>query len=166
VTAVWTRALDIHEVDKLTKTLGAGRSDVALFWVGVLTCVVAPICEEFLFRGYMYRALRNWRGVWPAALIVGTLFGLVHVASAPIGFLLPLAVFGVILCFVYEISDSLYPGIALHSVNNCLAFAALEHARVGWYFALTAGSLLTIWAVLTVAVRGWSAVLNRTEPTP
>ena len=53
--------------------------------------MVAPICEELLFRGYIFTALRNWRGTLPAALIIGLLFGGVHVGSAPVLDLVPLA---------------------------------------------------------------------------
>ncbi len=163
---VWTQALDIHQTDKLPQQLGANDSTLALVAVGVLTCVVAPICEEFLFRGYMFRALRNWCGVWPAAIIVGVAFGAVHVASAPVGYIVPLAAFGVILCFVYEISGSLYPGIALHSLNNAIAFVSLEHGHgAGIYVAAIFGALAVIAAILRVAVRGWSAVADRAEST-
>src|SRR5262249_31122331 len=90
VAKVWTEALNIQQNDdKLPKMLGAQTSHVALVFVAVLTCVVAPVCEEFLFRGYMYRALRNWRGPWPAALIVGVIFGAFHIQGSPVGFLVP-----------------------------------------------------------------------------
>ena len=93
-----------------------------------LTCVVAPICEEFLFRGYIFTALRSWRGTWPAAVITGLVFGAVHAGSAPALDLVPLAGLGFGLCLLYRYSGSLYPCIAAHSLNNSLAFAALE----GW----------------------------------
>ena len=36
----------------------------------------------------------------------------------------PLAVLGFIFCLVYERTGSLYPVIALHSINNSIAYAA------------------------------------------
>ena len=36
----------------------------------------------------------------------------------------PLAVLGVVFCLVYERTRSLYPVIALHSINNSIAYAA------------------------------------------
>ena len=56
-----------------------------------LVAVVAPIAEEFFFRGFFFGALRNWRGLWPAAIITGLVFGAIHVGSAEAAFLLPLA---------------------------------------------------------------------------
>jgi membrane protease YdiL (CAAX protease family) len=152
---VWARALHLDQPDKLPQMLGAGRSTLALVCAAVLTCVVAPICEEFLFRGYMFRALRNWRGVWPAALIVGLAFGAVHVGSAPAGDLVPLGAFGVLLCVIYQRTRSLYPCIALHCVNNCIAFAGIEHAASAWYPALIVGGLAAVGGLLAAAVRWW-----------
>ena len=62
---------------------GPTKAPLLLVLSAALTCVVAPICEEFLFRGYIFTALRNWRGTWPAAIDHGLLFGGVHAGSAP-----------------------------------------------------------------------------------
>ncbi len=71
--------------------LGANEGTALLLLSAALTCVVAPICEEFLFRGFVFTALRNWRGIWPAAVITGLAFGAVHIGSAPALDLVPLA---------------------------------------------------------------------------
>ena len=120
--AAWSAALNLHEKDDIVDQLGAGSSDVALAAVAVLVCIVAPIAEEFFFRGYFFGALRNWRGVWPAAALTGLVFGAIHVGSAPVGFLVPLAFFGFLLCLVYQRTRSLYPCMALHCINNSIAF--------------------------------------------
>jgi membrane protease YdiL (CAAX protease family) len=126
----WQLALNLHGKEKLLDQLGANRNAALLVGSATLTCVVAPICEEFLFRGYMFTALRNWRGPWPAALITGLLFGGVHATSAPAAYLVPLAALGVGLCLLYWRTRSLYPCIAAHCVNNCIAFGSLENW--GW----------------------------------
>jgi membrane protease YdiL (CAAX protease family) len=109
--------------------------------------VVAPICEELLFRGFIFSALRNWRGPWPAALITGVLFGAVHGLSAPAQDLLPLAFLGFVLCLIYQQTGSLYPCIVLHLLNNSIAFGADEHWGLR-ILELTAGSLATVALVL------------------
>src|SRR5277367_3116028 len=80
--AIWSEILHPTK-EKLLETLGTKESKSLLVLSAALTCVVAPISEEMLFRGYMFTALRNWRGTLPAALIVGLLFGGVHASSAP-----------------------------------------------------------------------------------
>ena len=112
---------------KLPEELGVNDSTVALLAVAFLVAVVAPIAEEFFFRGFFFGALRNWRGLWPAAIITGLVFGAIHVGSAEAAFLLPLAFFGFSLCLLRERTGSLYPGIALHCMNNSLAFGVSQH---------------------------------------
>lgn len=42
------------------------------------TAVGAPIVEELMFRGVIYRRLRRMAGVIPSAIIVSLLFGVYH----------------------------------------------------------------------------------------
>jgi hypothetical protein len=123
---IWGAVFDVKE-EKLLETLGANESTLLLVLSAALTCVIAPIGEEFLFRGFIFTALRNWRGAWTAAVITGALFGLVHIGSAPALDLVPLAALGVGLCLLYRATGSLYPCIAAHALNNSLAFGGLEH---------------------------------------
>ena len=46
--------------------------------LGLLATTWAPIVEETLFRGALYRFLRSWSGVWVSALICGAMFGAIH----------------------------------------------------------------------------------------
>ena len=124
---IWGSAFHA-EKEKVLEQLGAGESTTLLVLSAGLTCVVAPICEEFLFRGFIFTALRNWCGTWPAAVITGVVFGAVHAGSAPLIDLVPLAGLGFGLCLLYRYTGSLYPCFAAHSLNNSLAFGSLE----GW----------------------------------
>jgi len=133
--------------EKLLETLGTKESKSLLVLSAALTCVVAPIAEEMLFRGYMFSALRNWRGTLPAALVVGLLFGGIHATSAPAADLVPLAALGFGLCLVYRYTGSLYPGIGAHALNNSIAFASLESWSVGQGAILIACALAGLGAV-------------------
>ncbi len=145
--AIWIAALGIKERDDLPDQLGADSSTVALVAVAILVCVVAPIAEETFFRGYFFTALRNWKGVWPAAIITGLVFGSIHAGSAPVGYLVPLAVFGFGLCLLYWRTGSLYPCIALHALNNSLAFGVSQ--KWDWQIPLVmVGSLTVIFLVM------------------
>jgi membrane protease YdiL (CAAX protease family) len=138
--------------EKLLEQLGTNEATSLLLLSAALTCVVAPICEEFLFRGFVFTALRSWRGTWPAAVITGLVFGGVHAGSAPALDLVPLAALGFGLCVLYRYTGSLYPCIAAHSLNNSLAFAALE----GWSWqapVLMIAALAAIAALVLVAKR-------------
>ena len=150
--ALWSAAVHVGK-EKLLETLGTRQSTALLVLAAALTCVLAPICEEFLFRGFIFTALRNWRGLWPAALITGLLFGAVHAGSAPAADLVPLAVLGFLLCLVYAYTGSLYPCIALHSLNNSIAFASLEGWSVGAALLLLLGALTLIALIALTLIR-------------
>ena len=152
LSAIWSTAVNPSK-EKLLEQLGTNEGTGLLLLSAALTCIVAPMCEEFLFRGYMFTALRNWRGTWPAALLTGLIFGLVHVGSAPALDLIPLAGLGFGLCLLYRFTGSLYPCIVAHALNNSLAFASLESWGVGKWLALVAGSLAGISCVLILCRR-------------
>jgi uncharacterized protein len=148
--AIWAEIVNSPK-EKLLEQLGANEGTTLLLLSAGLTCVVAPICEEFLFRGFIFRALYNWRGMWPAAIITGLLFGGVHAGSAPAVDLIPLAGLGFALCVLYRYTGSLYPCIAAHSLNNSLAFGALENW--GWQIPVLMVSALGVIALLGLALR-------------
>jgi hypothetical protein len=141
---------------EFVKDIGGDSGTAGVLAVCALVCVVAPICEEFLFRGFMYRALRNWHGPWPAAILTGIVFGGVHGVSAPAVDLVPLALLGILLCAVYELSGSLYPCIAVHLINNAIALTGDEDWSGGRFVALLAGALV-LAALVLGAVRLASA---------
>ncbi len=148
---IWSAAFHPKEETLLTQ-LGSNEGAALLVLSAALTCVIAPICEELLFRGYIFTALRSWRGTLPAALITGLVFGGVHYGSAPTLDLVPLAGLGFGLCFLYRFTGSLYPCMVAHSLNNSVAFASLE----GWGWqtpVLIVSSLLAIGTVALTAKR-------------
>jgi uncharacterized protein len=147
---IWAALINTPK-EKLLEQLGANQTSILLALSALLTTVIAPICEEMLFRGYIFAALSKWRGWVPAALFTGLLFGGVHAGSAPVADLIPLAALGFILCWLYRRTGSLYPCIAAHSFNNSLAFGVLE--KWGWWqiLLLMAGSVAAIAVVASVA---------------
>lgn len=151
LSAIWA-AIFNPEPEELLDKLGANEATSLLILSAGLTCVLAPICEELLFRGYVFTALRAWRGTWPAAVITGLVFGGIHAGSAPAIDLIPLAGLGFGLCLLYRYSGSLYPCIIAHSFNNSLAFASLE----GWGWqapVLIVTALASIGALVLLAKR-------------
>ena len=151
-TLVWVSILGANPDDtKLPDELGVKDSTFALLAVAFLVAVVAPMAEEFFFRGFFFGALRNWKGPLPAAILTGLVFGAIHVGSAEAAFLLPLAFFGFSLCLLRERTGSLYPGIALHCMNNSLAFGVSQHW--GWQILALLVCALGIISLVMLAVR-------------
>jgi membrane protease YdiL (CAAX protease family) len=99
---------------------------VAGFAVSIAVIVVAPVAEELFFRAFFYRALRTRLPVWSAALIDGTVFGLLHFQGIDSAIILPIiAVFGVGQCLVYERTGSLFAVIAIHAAFNTVAMLSV-----------------------------------------
>ena len=148
--------------EKLLEQLGTRQSTVLLLLSAALTCVIAPVSEEVLFRGYVFSALRNWRGTLPAA-ITGLLFGAIHADShRPWAFLLPLAFFGFVLCLIYYKTGSLYPCIAAHSLNNSLAFGSLEDW--GWQIPVLMAAALALIGLLALALMRAGVIAPEPKP--
>jgi uncharacterized protein len=163
VSYVWLTAIGQSGTkDTITEDLGAKDSTVALVFVTFVVTVCAPLAEEFLFRGYFFGALRS-NGFWFAAGFTGLAFGIVHVFGSPIAFIVPLALLGGGLCWIREKTASLYPGIALHCLNNSLAMASSEH----WSWEIPVvliGAPLCIAAFIWLGLRAWPAARPQAGP--
>jgi membrane protease YdiL (CAAX protease family) len=166
VTDIYASVLSLRGKDKLPGPLGTTTSTAALIGVAVFVCVIAPIAEEFFFRGFIFGVLRRMRivvngrniGTWVAALITGILFGLAHTGSALSQDLIPLGFLGFVLCLLRWRTGSLYPCMALHSINNALALGITEFHWNGLeILGLMVGALAVIGA-LTLPLAPRSAV--------
>ena len=153
LSGLWALALDLDQRQDLPDELGADGPLLNVLAVVVLVTVVAPIGEELFFRGFFFGALRNWHGPWLAAILTGLVFGGIHVGSSPVGYLVPLMIFGAGLCLLYELTGSLYPAIALHALNNSIALGA----NLDWDWQIpammvgsTAAALLCSWLLAKV----------------
>jgi membrane protease YdiL (CAAX protease family) len=153
VTLGYGTLLNLHGSDKLPSELGVTHHTAALVGAAVFVCVAAPMAEEFFFRGFFFGTLSKMRvtlfgreaGPWIAAFITAILFGLAHTGSASPQYLVPLGLLGFVLCVVRWKTGSLYPCMALHSCNNCLALGVnQEHWGAGPIVALMLGSLAVI----------------------
>jgi len=107
----------------------------------VIIIIVAPLCEEIFFRGFLYRILRGKLGLWPAVVINGSLFGAVHLTSGGPLAVAVIAPLGFLLCLVYERSGSIYPCIGLHALNNAIVSAA-EFDRVSGIALIMGAAML------------------------
>jgi len=83
--------------------------------------VVAPLTEEFLFRGLIFNGFRRHQGPRRAALMSGALFALFHMRLLPYYFL-----GGALLAALYDDTGSLWPPILMHFLWGA-ATVVLEH---------------------------------------
>lgn len=82
-----------------------------VFFVGVL----APVCEEVVFRGAIFGGMKKEGNVFKAVLASGLLFGLLHmnINQASYAF-----VIGILLGFLVEATGSIFSSIMFHVLIN------------------------------------------------
>lgn len=132
--SVWLMSLlDEATIEKSYRTM-EGVVATGPLWVFVsalMVVVAAPLLEETAFRGALYQGLSRHMPRLAAALLATIAFTAIHLQYAFAGGLVAVvttaqvAVLGAMLMFLYLKSGSLWPGIALHAVNNALTLAVL-----------------------------------------
>jgi membrane protease YdiL (CAAX protease family) len=85
--------------------------------------VIPPIIEETLFRGFIFPAFAKRWGTIVGAVCSSVLFGFAHLQANVSVYTFFL---GLLLCYMYVKLRSVYPGMALHMINNYLALMALS----------------------------------------
>lgn len=88
----------------------------------VVAAVLAPVVEEIVFRGLLYRWVRERLGVLPGVGISAVLFAVLH--GIP-GLIPGIIVLGALLAVVYERAGSLWAPILVHGAYNALVTTAL-----------------------------------------
>ena len=95
--AIYTVVVQPDAEQTVAQDLGADQGTFGMIAAGFMVICLAPVAEEFFFRGFFYRALRSRWSVLGAAGIDGLLFGVIHYDFSGADALLilpPLAVLG------------------------------------------------------------------------
>ncbi len=93
----------------------------ALLLATLTSIVVAPLCEELLFRGYIYGTLRRFLGPGVAIGLSSLLFAAVHVNMMALPALFVLAI---CLALAYEMTGSIVVPIVMHLGFNAITLAS------------------------------------------
>ncbi len=88
--------------------------------------IIPPIVEETVFRGFIFPGIAKKYGLIAGALVSSVLFGFAHLQA---NVSIYTFVLGLALCFMYVRLRSIVPGIALHMLNNFLAFYQIGHHK-------------------------------------
>jgi membrane protease YdiL (CAAX protease family) len=85
-------------------------------------CLISPVVEEFLFRGILYRGIRERLGILVSVGVVSLLFALIHLQFSGRA-LLPF-MGSLVFCLGYEKNKSICTPILLHIGGNVLIFGS------------------------------------------
>ena len=129
--------------------------------------IMAPLVEEFLFRGAIQgHLLRKGMNPWAALFIASAIFGIVHMNPIQIPFAFAI---GMIFGWLYYRTGSLVPGIVGHFINNsiaCLQMATLTEEEfntktIEW---LGEGPTYALFALSFVVLIGMFLYLKKRLP--
>jgi len=107
----------------IVRVFERGGDPAAIGILAFFAVAVAPIVEELLFRGCLYRFFKGKGGAFAGALASGALFALIH---ANLLTFLPLFLLGLLLARVYEETGHLAAPIAFHGLFNGLTLLLLS----------------------------------------
>jgi membrane protease YdiL (CAAX protease family) len=90
--------------------------------------------EEFLFRGYLLKTLGEGIGFWPAAVVLSSLFGLVHLLFKPHeDWIDPtsVALYGLFWCLTLRRTGSLWFAVGFHAASDYADMIAFAEPNSG-----------------------------------
>lgn len=101
------------------------------FGLAVFIAVIAPIIEELIFRGYLYKAWRFTRlGYVGALILISVLFSLEHVGQYQWPLLICLFCFAILMGMAREKTGSVLMPMLLHAINNTIAAVLLIYLDI------------------------------------
>lgn len=122
----WMESMGIEPLQDAVAILQHSDDPRIIGLMIVTAVIVAPICEEIVFRGYVYPVLKRFSGAVPAAFLSALIFGAAH---GNLAILLPLSLLGILLVWIYEKTGSIWAPIAVHFCFNAATVALQLAAR-------------------------------------
>tara|TARA_B100000586_G_scaffold202326_2_gene150346 strand:- start:3815 stop:4693 length:879 start_codon:yes stop_codon:yes gene_type:complete len=84
----------------------------------LLAVILGPICEEIIFRGYLFKILKIRLNNFYAIILNSIFFGIIHIELSAI---IPAVILGISLSLIRLKTNNLIPSTIIHSLHNLLA---------------------------------------------
>jgi membrane protease YdiL (CAAX protease family) len=118
----------VTQADVVSDLLGELDAPILFAFV---TAIVAPFTEELFFRGFLFKGFRQKYGWVRALLISSAIFALFH---GQVATLIPTFLLGALFAYLYQRTESVFPGMILHftvnSMGACILLAASQFGIV------------------------------------
>ncbi len=132
--AYWLNELSVALMEKMhwkvedemavSLVLNASSRSAAIY-LGFFAVILAPVAEEFIFRGVLFPYIKQFGFPKTAWITTSLLFALIHGDAA---IFVPLFVLALVLTWLYETTDSLLAPIFAHALFNTMGLIAIKHA--------------------------------------
>lgn len=137
--------------DNVETTFSEILGDNALAALFVIAAAPA-VCEEMMFRGVILHALKAKYRVPSAIVITAALFGVFHMSLVKF---IPTALLGLVFCIVVWWTDSIYPAMLMHFINNAFSVAVMYYPeQIDNVFPVFCKSTLSVLDVLCLCGAG------------
>ncbi len=95
--------------------------------INLLVIALMPaICEEMLFRGFIFTSFKSKKGIKMAIIGSAILFGFMHIDFIRI---VPTAILGISFAFAVYKSESIFVSMLMHFINNGLVVLAMHYPK-------------------------------------
>jgi membrane protease YdiL (CAAX protease family) len=125
--------IDEFPPQELIQLFTKGGSPVAIALLVIFAVLLAPIVEEIIFRGGIYRFLKSQTTLLPAQAISAAFFAIMHWNLMSF---IPLVVVGILLARVYERSGNIWVPMCFHACFNGFSLIMLlimSHSSIPTY---------------------------------
>jgi membrane protease YdiL (CAAX protease family) len=109
--------------NQIIDLVGGSSGPAAIILLFLLASLWAPIVEEAIFRGALYRHLRGWWHWLPAGIVTALGFGLMH--GYPLILLGPVIALGFGFAMIREWRGSLIASMTAHAIHNAATLTIL-----------------------------------------
>jgi membrane protease YdiL (CAAX protease family) len=121
-------SINVNQKQELGFVNPRGTENLLLTFVSLV--VLPPLVEETAFRGLIFTGLRAKLNLVWSTLITSVLFASLHLefgSGKPLLWVAAIDTFtlSLVLCYLREKTNSLWPGILLHALKNSIAFITL-----------------------------------------
>jgi sodium transport system permease protein len=145
--------------EQVARSLGAVEQLLlrAPCWqVLLLVAVVPAVCEELAFRGFILSGFRHLGHKWRAIVFTSIFFGLTHQILQQS---LVACLVGIVIGYLAVQSNSIFPAMLFHVVNNSLAVVVARSTILHDLLARDAGYPTRFWILTAVSTLAASLVL-------
>lgn len=151
----------------VNETFGVILDDISFWQAALIIAGIGPICEEIVFRGYLFSGLRSKGNVIFAIIGSSLIFGIYHMSLLK---LFTTTFLGILLCFALECSGSIFISMLMHILNNAFSVIIMFYGdSVENYIpflmkekiSIGEGIFITVVGVLFAGIGGYILYRNR-----
>jgi len=152
--------MDLYKVSEpAAKSLAAAEQILlrAPCWqVLLLIAVVPAVCEELAFRGFILSGFRHLGHKWRAIIYTSIFFGLTHQVLQQS---LVACLVGIVIGYLAVQSNSIFPGMVFHVVNNSLGVIVARWPALHDLLARDAAHPARFWIATAIGTLAAALVL-------